>query len=419
MLLRAGGVSIAFTFLSRSPCAALKVEPHNVTSADGAMPQTFAEFMATFGKSYVPGSEEYKAREALFHKRRAEVEQHNKVPGQLWTMAVNTLADNTPEELKRLRGYKRTHPGDGDGNGKTSLLSSSMETTDVSHLPENFDWRHLHVMSEVPNQGECGSCWAFTASTVLRAHSEIYHTEMSCSVQELVACTANPHHCGGSGGCQGSTAELAMEQVLKSGCRPNGEWRYQAQDQTCAAPALGFAALMPTFMRRSGFKQAADFGFTGYKRLPENKVEPVLLALYEKGPVAVALEASYEWNLYSKGILMACAPDAVIDHAVTLMGYGTENGVNYWKIMNSWGPSWGERGFLRLHRGSNAEEAQNCGWDTKPELGSGCAGGPPKVWVCGQCGILYDVAAPEFVRGGARLAVPHPEDPKLRMKGAR
>merc|ERR1740117_984021 len=108
------------------------------------------------------------------------------------------------------------------------------------------------------------------------------------------------------------------------------------------------------------------------------------------------MHAGKEWNLYSSGIMDACPKDTVIDHAVVLLGFGSEAGTKYWQIQNSWGPDWGEDGYIRIQRFDHEDEKEYCGWDTSPEIGSGCSDGPSKVWVCGHCGILNDVVVPHF-----------------------
>ena len=113
------------------------------------------------------------------------------------------------------------------------------------------------------------------------------------------------------------------------------------------------------------------------------------------GPMAISVDAS-TWHAYSSGIYNGCNQvNPEIDHAVVLVGYGSENGQNYWLVRNSWSASWGEAGYIKLHRGD--DEQNTCGLDIKPLDGSACAGQTDPVWVCGTCGILYDTAYPTNV----------------------
>jgi len=80
----------------------------------------------------------------------------------------------------------------------------------------------------------------------------------------------------------------------------------------------------------------------------------------------------------------------IINHGVQLVGYGTEAGRDYWIVRNSWGGSWGERGYIRMIRQFAGDKKQYCAIDNRPADGSGCDGGPPTVEVCGECGIWYD-----------------------------
>jgi len=138
----------------------------------------------------------------------------------------------------------------------------------------------------------------------------------------------------------------------------------------------------------------------GWEKLPENKYEPLKRALVEYGPVGVSLAAD-SWMSYSSGIFDGCEKDSIINHAVTLIGYGEEtgSGAKWWQIKNSWGPDWGEGGNIRLLR--RDDEESYCGTDHKPQDGSGCLGGPKEVTVCGTCGILYDTAVPHFTGDGS------------------
>jgi hypothetical protein len=131
----------------------------------------------------------------------------------------------------------------------------------------------------------------------------------------------------------------------------------------------------------------------GWERLPENEYEPLKRAVAQHGPVAVSVGAS-PWSLYSSGIFDSCSKNAVINHAVVLIGYGKEGEKKYWTIKNSWGPLWGESGNIRLLREENSHGY--CGTDNKPLEGTGCDDSPPSVKVCGMCGILYDNVVPHF-----------------------
>lgn len=374
---------------------------------------SFEEYIKRYSRSYRPGSAEYALRRKLYEQRVEDVQNHNSNPSRKWHATINHLTDRTEEELKRLRGYRRSGRH-GRSHTGMSLLSVEAQTYDVSSLPAEFSWKGtLQFTNEVLDQSECGSCWAFAAAAVLRGHSELFQQDRSFSTEQIVACAPNPSRCGGDGGCNGSTPELAMLYVARAGCATQEELPYVAwgdhMPTICPAgmevpktlftdsPAY-WGALSLVDGESSSRLQAGGlaFGMTGYRRLPENQLEPLLFALYREGPVAVTVQSGAEWNLYGGGILDACPQDAVNDHALTLLGWGEQGQDKYWLIQNSWGPNWGEGGFLRLKRRDHSEESKYCGWDRDPKIGSGCDGGPPEVYVCGTCGILYDTVVPTF-----------------------
>jgi cathepsin L len=249
-----------------------------------------------------------------------------------------------------------------------------------------------------------------TASTVLDAHGEIYNAaQSSFGAQSILDCTPNPHKCGGKGGCQGATVELAMNQVMRRGVLSEDEQEYVGQDMTCRKKksllqfaGLGDHAADSNDLSSEGRRDASEgdaglkIGMIGWERLPENKYAPLLRAVAELGPVAVSV-AAREWDLYVGGVFDGCHKDAVIDHAVTLVGYGKDkvSSVKYWLIQNSWGPDWGESGHIKLLR-SETEETDYCGTDNQPQDGTACENGPASVKVCGMCGILYDNVVPHF-----------------------
>lgn len=372
---------------------------------DAAVAEKFGEFIQVHGRDYRLGSREYSQRLALFQQRVADVEAHNQA-GHSWLASVNALADWTPEELLQLRGYRHITSGDGSAaQGSVGLIATKARAASSTKLPTDWTWKgRLQAMSDVLDQGGCGSCWAVASSTVLRAHAELYQKDRSFSIQQIIDCVPNPMSCGGTGGCQGATAELAMDYVAKVGLVTSEEKSYKAAESACPiemkppTPSLRSVLKQPVSMPEVTVLTGGglSFGMQGWKKLPVNIAEPLVEALYERGPVVVSVAAASAWNSYASGIMAGCDADAIINHAVALVGYGQEGKYKYWQIQNSWGEGWGERGFVRLLRLDHRNETAFCGWDTKPQDGTGCKGGPDKVKVCGNCGILYDSVVPKF-----------------------
>lgn len=129
---------------------------------------------------------------------------------------------------------------------------------------------------------------------------------------------------------------------------------------------------------------------TGYIKLPENEYDPLLNAVATTGPVSISVDAT-NWHAYETGVFTGCNQTVLdINHNVQLVGYGNDGKQDYWLVRNSWAPTWGESGYIRLYRSSHT----SCVLDNTPQDGSGCNGGPAQVTVCGECGILYDTCYP-------------------------
>lgn len=388
-----------------------------VLSARADPESAFASFAEAHGRAYRRGSPEYRERLALFAARALEVHEHNSRPNRRWTAGVNAFADRTEEERAAVRGWRgAAAPTRGRGSGASAGLVASFLSPSgrATPLPSEFgNWTSLETVMNIKDQGECGSCWAVTAGTVLNAHAEIHAATPASvpkfSVQQIVDCVANPHKCGGSGGCDGATVELAFDYVLNNGLQTEEQDPYRGAGGTCSA-AASLAQLraarddggedLATLTAEGAHAAPPDapgraIGMVGWERLPENRYEPLMRALVERGPVGVSVSAG-AWFSYQGGVFDGCGKDAVIDHAVTLVAYGVDHELNekFWTIQNSWGPSWGEGGKIRLLRRDGEQEW--CGTDAQPQQGTGCDGGPASVTVCGMCGILYDSSVPHF-----------------------
>merc|ERR1719263_1492941 len=161
---------------------------------------------------------------------------------------------------------------------------------------------------------------------------------------------------------------------------------------TMGSPTLDMAQVLTDDSAAPTSSGGAAFGMTGWETLPKNEYAPLARALAEKGPVAVSVAAD-TWFNYESGIFNGCGKDAVIDHAVTAIGYGEQDGKKYWVIQNSWGQDWGENGHIRLER---HDSDSYCGMNSDPQKGVACEGETAPVPVCGMCGVLFDSVVPHF-----------------------
>jgi len=369
---------------------------------------TFVTFLAQNGRSYMEGSKEYEMRRGLYDHRIQQVQNHNSQPNARWHAVVNHLTDRTEGELSQLRGLRIVRGNSKRARGVVGAHKSGQFLGQIKNVvvPNEKSWGHLKGALADFDQAACGSCWAIAAATMLTANAEIAGYNRSFSAQELVSCTPNPHNCGGSGGCDGATVELAMNWVMEQGLDTQEGTPYLGSDSTCKKTATNllvekdvgdaahFDAMVAVGLHsaKSAASGGHSLGLHTWERLAENEYEPLIRAIAETGPVAVSVGAS-DWNSYGSGIFNSCEKDVTVNHAVTLIGYGVDNGEKYWNIKNSWGLTWGENGNIRLFR---EEGNSHCGTDYKPKDGTACDGGPSTVHVCGMCGILYDSVVSHF-----------------------
>lgn len=341
-----------------SAVLALALAAATEATTEAEITAQFNKFIAKFEKEYTPA--EYKTRRELFAKRLAEVEAHN-AQGHSHTLAINHLSAHTEHELARLRGFDVSAH-------KAKLDKVPVELTERIETPDELDWRDEGKVTPVKNQGGCGSCWAFSGTGAIESALLMNNqTQTILSEQLYVDCAPNPDSCGGTGGCSGSIQPLLFEYAMSEGAVLEDDYAYTASTDTCKAALKTPVATIE-----------------GYEVLPENlSPEDMMQYLVTKGPLAVSVDAS-KWSFYSGGVFSyeQCGSD--IDHAVMMVGYGTDPTYgDYWTIKNSWGSSWGEEGYIRISReDGNAT-------DPTPQDGTGCADGPSEVTVRGTCGIYY------------------------------
>jgi cathepsin L len=385
---------------------------------------TFDRFLTIHGRDLQVNSEEYASRRSIYERRLETIAQHNSNPDRLWNAGVNHLSDRTEAEFRERLGW-RHHSAD----AKHSALGASLLELDIERSTpvraEEKDYLNLSVALDVQDQGGCGSCWAVATTELLKAHDEIHNgNAREFSAQELVSCVQNKKKCGGSGGCEGATVELALDYIMNNGLRTTEDVPYQGQTGVCdkeiIVSKLGELDKDGRVLFNVGTNgKAAEFiqkgkkhvrkhralshqlggealGLQGFYTIQKNKYEPLMWALMERGPVGITVAAS-DWAYYSSGVFDRCT-DPTLNHAVVLMGVGKEKvrsrHVSTYIVKNSWGPGWGENGYIKLLRTDHEES--NCAKDYSPKDGVACEGGPSMVEVCGTCGILYDNVVPIF-----------------------
>jgi cathepsin L len=340
---------------------ALASEPNENTS--------YADYVAYYRKTWSAEGEQ------RYNDKIAEIRAHN-AAGLSWTMGVNKFTDMSEQEFESYyRGRKAPRVKGGMLGADNSCDPSALS---YIALPPSIDWRSKGAVTAVKDQGSCGSCWAF--STTESIESNLFVETGSIQVlspQDVVSCTPNPDNCGGSGGCNGAIAELGFKWVESNGIATEANWPYHATTGTC-----------------NQAQHTMVVKINGCVKLKENNYTDLMQAVVQKGPISVSVDAS-QWGTYSSGIYSACDKKSTldIDHAVQLVGYGTENGQDYWIVRNSWGASWGEKGYIRLLRHSDGS-SQWCKTDKSASDGSACDGDPETITVCGECGIWYDNSYP-------------------------
>lgn len=207
--------------------------------------------------------------------------------------------------------------------------------------PPSFDWRTAGCVTPIKDQGNCGSCWAH--ATVASMESAILigdRTITDLSEQFLVSCNLDGYSCAGGLTC----FEYFVDKVAadgRIGAVDEADFPYVALDVPCGGPYVR------TYLAKSwGYVGNGPFD----KNIPIQKIKD---AVYQYGPVAVAVYAGPAFMAYAGGIFNTneVSPTGFGNHAVVIVGWDDAGG--YWIIKNSWGVGWGEQGFMRIAYGTS------------------------------------------------------------------
>ena len=306
------------------------------TDLDSLIFQQFQKFIKKYQKKY-ESINEFLARYEVF---RRNVMNTFKEENSLYQTGITKFSDLTKQEFAKI--YLNLNY---DAMAMANFDPTIVKVSNAA--PAAYDWRDYGRVSPVKDQASCGSCWAF--STIANLEGLYYANKgvmKTFSEQMLVDCDTS------DSGCNGGLMEYAFTWLKKNGVMLDSDYPYKGVKSTCKSDKSKYVDMTVT-----GYKKLGS-SYSTWSAVDEDEIKEFL---YETGPLAIALNAD-PLQTYSSGILdltSAKCPTSGINHAVTLVGYGTENSVAYWIVKNSWGTSWGEKGYFRIRRG-NGTCGVNC-----------------------------------------------------------
>jgi len=296
-----------------------------------AMPQEvrFQNWMQKYNKQYV-AQDEYQTRLANFIASTKIVNDLNAQSQALGSDAVfelNKFADRSAAERASLFGLTKDYVPTFQGGEFEPL-------TDVA-APPSFDWRTKNKLTPVKDQGQCGSCWAFSCTesieSVYMISKGINGDLAPLAPQQIVDCDKV------DGGCNGGDLPTCYRYVIGAGgLEKNSDYPYHAKDQSCQDDKSKVSV------------KISNFKFV----IPQGSKDENSMANYvaTSSPVSIIVDAE-PWQFYKSGVMTASQCGLSLDHAVQIVGYDTDAG--YWIVRNSWGGDWGEKGHIRLQFGKN------------------------------------------------------------------
>lgn len=302
---------------------------------DKQLDDEWAAYKTYHGKNY--GASEDGLRRIIWEENLKRVALHNleeSMGKHTYTLAMNAYADLSSEEFAKLV------KGDCIFNKRNSTGSATFLKSSFIEAPASVDWRDKGIVTDVKNQRQCGSCWAFSTTGSLEGQlAKKTGKLVSLSEQQLVDCSGK----FGNMGCNGGLMDNAFKYIKANGGIDSEEsYPYEGRDGHCR------------------FKKDDVVGTcVGFTDIPQGDEAALTQAIATVGPISVAIDAShFSFQLYHKGVYheRRCSSTR-LDHGVLAVGYGTEDGKDYYLVKNSWGGSWGMKGYIMMSRNMK----NNCG----------------------------------------------------------
>uniref|UniRef100_A0A3P9HR35 Cathepsin S, ortholog2, tandem duplicate 1 n=1 Tax=Oryzias latipes TaxID=8090 RepID=A0A3P9HR35_ORYLA len=280
----------------------------------------------TYSKTYSHEVEE-SGRRRIWEENLEMISVHNlevSLGLHSYELAMNHLGDLTVEEL--IASLTGTVAPVGLERIHYDLVK--MNTS----VPESVDWREGGLVTSVKTQGRCGSCWAFSAVGALEGQlKKTTGILTSLSPQNLVDCSTKY----GNYGCKGGFMSNAFQYVIKNqGISSDAAYPYIGKRDKCKYDSKHRAA-----------------NCTGYNFLPKGDEFALKVGVATIGPISVAIDASRpKFLFYRHGVYKDHSCSHNVNHGVLVVGYGTENGEDYWLVKNSWGERYGDGGYIKMAR---------------------------------------------------------------------
>jgi len=302
----------------------------------------FPQFVSQFGRDYENANQLIRAKEC-FEQNQRTIDRLNKADKHA-THGWNEFTDVCTEDFKAMHNIEASFFDNMvAARGNNYFATASPEQVKKA-LADSADWRTKGAVTPIKNQARCGSCWAFSSTGNMEGqHFLASKSLVSLSEQELVSCSGSD----GNQGCRGGLMDNAFKWVISQGGIV-GESDYPYTSGTGTTGTCDKSKTTNVVAKFSSFKDV------------QSDEDQMATWISTNGPLSVAVDAAEGWQTYTGGIVTTCTGKQ-LDHGVLAVGYGTDGGKDYWIVKNSWGPSWGESGYIRLGRGTN-----QCGIKTVP-----------------------------------------------------
>jgi C1A family cysteine protease len=304
----------------------------------------FSNFQERFSKRY-ENLQELETRFQIFRSNLKNIILHNLDYRQNFTMGINQFTDLTPEEFKaQYVGGLKAEVG---SYGCKSFSSGA------SGAPSSIDWRSKGAVTSVKDQGQCGSCWTFSATGAVEGAWAVSKGQLiDLSEEQLVECATGISY--GSHGCNGGQMEGAFKYVIE-----HGQCALSAYPYTSGTGQSGSCQSCQPIAHVSSCSDVK----------PNDQIS--LKAAVAQQPIAIAIEADTRYfQSYSSGVLTSSSCGTTLDHGVLIVGYGTENGIDYWLVKNSWSTTWGDKGYVKIARSDSTNDPGICGIAMDPSFPS-------------------------------------------------